>query len=661
MTDPELNIIATPPDPTVTAPPPGRRARGRRRALAYFALALTATSLTFAAGDLAWRHFRKPADPMTQAQARLERGDPATARSLVVGVLKTRAHDPEALLLLGKTDLALGEPIAAEHTFRQAGSFGVDAIRLRRPLASALLAQHKAREALDLLVTDGVAAPEVPTILLLRANGLEQLHDTTGAEAALAEAARLAPRLIDVPLAYARLALSQHDLAAAERDADHALLINGRSTDALLLKAQVMEQRGERRGALDLLSKAATADPKDSRVRLERVRMLVSAGQIDEARTAVDALLADEPTNVMAIYLKAAVLIDDHDYAGADTLLLKIGRAVPFLPRGWYTVAKVKLNQEQLEQAAEAIEKYVERAPADLDGRKLRARIALASKRPGVAIQTLSPIIAAGTGDAETSDLIGEAEAAAGRFALAASSFSHAATLAPNSPAVQAHLGMARLFLGDSPGAVEALAHSLQLAPRQVEVGKQLVVAAVTAGKPDQAATFLHGPRQQTGETASTGQLDALLDLAQLDPASAADRLVALGTKYPDDRAIQLQLAWVRLMQGRPGDATTVLVGILAKEPANQVVLDLLIPLLERNGHVPRAAAILEAARAAAPGNLNLTLVLSGLYARAGDRAKALGVYSDPVLQHDTSLALAAVTRVDGDRVRPPGRSPEDL
>jgi putative PEP-CTERM system TPR-repeat lipoprotein len=622
------------PPPTEAAPPARPPAR-RRLAFVVAVLSLAGTG-----GAGGYFLYRTPADPVTQAAARLDAGDPATARFLLLGVLRIRPTDSEAYWLLGRADLRLGDPVRAEHNLRQAGNFGIEAARLRRPLADALLAQRRSQEALDLLITDGAAPVDLPGILVARASGLEQLHDLQGAEVALKEAGRLAPNLIDVPLAAGRLALGQRDPARADREADHALLINGRSGAALLVKALAMEQRGQRPGALDLLTKAMAVDPKADQVRLERARMLLSAGRVAEARTAINALLTSEPTNVFAIYLKASVLIEEQKYADANSLLQTIQRFVPILPRGWYTVARVKLKLEQLEQAEEAVEKHLARTPDDVEGRKLKARIGLAAKRPGEALAALSEIAAAGTADAETFDLIGEAQAMAGRFAQELASFSRAAALAPNNPGILAHLGVARLLLGDGPGAVEALEHSLKLVPEQLEVSKQLVVAAVISGRPDWAAIFLADLRQHGGETASVGQLDALLSMAQLNPADASVHLTRIATRYPDDSAIKLQLARVLLMQGQVHDAEAALAGVLAKEPAQTPALNLLIPLLERSGRVPRAAVVLEAARAAAPGNLNLTLMLSGLYTRAGDPAKALAVFSGEAAQRDTSPAM---------------------
>ena len=233
-----------------------------------------------------------------------------TARFLLLGVVNTRPNDADAYLLLGRADLSLSDPIAAEHALRKAGSLGVEAARLRRPLASALQAQHRPQEALDLLATIGVAPVDLPDILVARASCLEQLGDVDGAEVALSEAGRLAPKLIDVPPVSSGIALRHRDLVRAEREADRALLINGRSAAALLLKAQVMEQRGQRDAALDLLTKAGKTDPKALWVHLERARVLLSAGRTDDARTDVDAALAMEPANAAAIYLKANVLIE---------------------------------------------------------------------------------------------------------------------------------------------------------------------------------------------------------------------------------------------------------------------------------------------------------------------------------------------------------------
>ena len=633
---------------TAAVAQPPRRFAARR--LAFLVAAL---SLAGAASVVAYHQYRQRANSVEQAQARLHGGDPAAARRLLLSALHRRPNDPEALWLLGRADLSLGDPVAAEHDLRQASGLGVSGTRLRLPLAAALLAQSKSREALDLLVTDCAPPAELPGILLARANGLRQLHDLAGAEAAIDEAGRMAPELIDVPLASAALALARRDLARADEDADHALFINGRSADALLLKARLMELRGQRSGALNLLSKVLVADPRAFRVRQERARILLSIGRMAEAVGDVDVVLAAEPANTAAIYLKVNLLMEARDYAAADSLLQTILRFVPDLPRGWYTVAKVKLNLEQPEPAEEAIEKYLAQAPDDIDGRKLQARIGLAAKRPDKALEALSRITMTGAADAETFDLLGVAREMTGRFAQAETNFARAAGIAPDNPGIQAHLGVARLILGDGPGAIEALERSLSLAPAQPDVGKHLVVAAFASGKPERAAKFLAVLRQRGGETASSGQLEALLALARFDPSDAASRLTGLAAKYPDDRAVQWQLIRVLLMLGRIDDAEASLVRVLAQEPADEEALHVLIPLLERSGRTSRAAAILEAALVAAPGKLTLRLTLAGLYARAGDHGKARAVLSDDAVRHETwpafLLSRAAMEQGAGD------------
>ena len=410
-----------------------------------------------AAGAGGYLYDRMSRNPVEAAAAQLNGGHALAGQLMLRGALRDNPNDAKAMWLLGKADLALGEPVAAERDLRAAGALGMGAARLRLPLAMALLSQHKPAAVLAVLDQEGADPADLPRLLVVRARAAAQLNDVPAVEAALAQARRVAPTLIEVPLAAADLAWQRHNVVQAEAGADRALQLDGRSAEALAMKAQVLEMRGQRAAALELLGKAIAAEPRAQPIRLERARMLLGIGRFDDASVDIDAVLAVKPKDLTANYLKTAVLIHDTDYAGADALLQRMVKFMPRLPRGWFTVALVKLHMRQLAPAAEAAEKYVRRAPGDLEGRKLLARIGLASQRPDMVLAALQPALQAKSTDGEVLSLIGAAQAMAGRLADAEGTFSRAAALTPANAGLQARLGLARLMAGDAPGAMEAL------------------------------------------------------------------------------------------------------------------------------------------------------------------------------------------------------------
>lgn len=618
----------------ITSRTPALSPANIRRAAPLLALVI-ATATALAA-------YRLHADPLAQAAASLDRNDIPAAQLYVRTALKAHPDSAEAQWLMGRLAVLVGNPELAEHALRAAQAAGYDPNLVRAPLATALLAQNRPRQALAILSEGQDTSERRPRLLLLRATAQEALHDTQAAHAALDEAARQAPALAEIPIAAANLALREKDYARASDAADRALALDGRAADALLVKAEVLAQQGRRPAALDLLTKAATADPKAYKVRLERAHLLLAAARTKDAALEIDAVLAAEPGNPAALYMQATMLAAAGDDPAADRTLQRISRQIATLPRGWYTLAAVKFRLEQFAQAADAIDKHLARIPLDPEARTLKARIHLAQREPGKALDALAPFLSEDSADADMLDVAATAQTMAHHLAEAESTLARAAALAPAAATINAHLGIVRLLSGDTAGALKALERSLTLAPTQPAIAEQLVVVSVSTGQTDRATAALGQFRRAVGETLDVGRLQAVLALGRLDIQAAANQLARLANANPGDTALPIHLAQVLLLQDRRDEAVQAILSVLARDPANQQALRVALPLLERDGKYGRALAVLDAARRAAPADAGLVLAQSAFHARAKRWPEALAVLdADATIPASEALQLA--------------------
>src|SRR6202021_2528475 len=175
-----------------------------------------------------------------------------------------------------------------------------------------------------------------------------------------------------------------------------------------------------------------------------------------EANEDLAVVLKATPGNVEAIYLQAVIATQAKDFKTADADLTRIGAFVERIPRAYLLTAVVKEQLNQIEQAEDAARRYLGRAPNDLTGYKVLARIQFAKRRPDQVGDTLEKIAAAGQGDAETYDLIGRAYAATGRADDAVNAFQKAQSLAPNDVGVQTRPAPGRGGVGHPGGRGDA-------------------------------------------------------------------------------------------------------------------------------------------------------------------------------------------------------------
>ena len=599
--------------------------------------ALVAVAVVAAGG---WYVYGRGGNPLDNARSLLAKGD---ARGAVIELRNAVKADPtnaEAHFRLGEMQQQGGDSIAAEKELKLARELNYNPALVTPLLGQSYLAQRRFQDLLTDVPAEGGTPELTAKYLVLRSMAQVGLRDVPGAKASLDAAERAAPRDVDVRLAETRLALLERNTTLAERKIDEAIALDDKRGDALVLKGQLRAAGGDATSALDLMDKAVLATPANPLIKLERANLLLTSGQDAKAQADVDAVLAQQPRSAPAMYLKAVLLIRGGKFAEADTELANLGPTIQQFPRALYFQAIAKANTGQTESAVDAANRYIVRAPNDLDGVRLLARIEITAKRPARAVEALTKAIAAGAKDPETLDLLGRAYAAAGEAPKAAETFQQAADAAPKDPVILTNLAASRMQLGDSFGASRALERSLDIQPNQANAGEALVATALSSGDVERASAALERLRAQAGNTESVGLLSGLIRLARQDLEGARAEFQGLTERFPQSVNAKINLAKVLILQGKRPEGEALLNGILAKEPANPQALNTLLQIQVQEGRLAPAITAVEAARKAQPQDEGLTVAQSDLLIRSNDAKKALEVLNAARVNGQLSPAL---------------------
>ena len=218
-------------------------------------------ALVVISGGVWWKYGRHR-DPFANAQLLIEKGDLTGALLDLRNVVRNSPQNVTAHFRLGQVELQLGDAVAGERDLKQARDMGFDAHSVNLLLAEAYLAQNKYKDLLREFTAQGLPPEQASPLLIMRAAAQLALGSNKDALASASEAEQLQPNSVAAQLNSARIALALHDYTGSEQKADRALAINPRSSDALLLKGQLLNLKGDRVRAIESFDAAIAAQPE---------------------------------------------------------------------------------------------------------------------------------------------------------------------------------------------------------------------------------------------------------------------------------------------------------------------------------------------------------------------------------------------------------------
>lgn len=474
------------------------------------------------------------------------------------------------------------------------------------------------------------------------------------------EAHKLDPRdvwsLADRALAY----VWKQDFKSAEKDLTAAAAIDPGNAVALRARGLMAEFKGDIAGALETYNNMLKKKPDDNWVRLRRIGVRMQQGKRDEALHDLNALLATDPQNVLALGKRAYILADKEDWAAAEKDIAAALSADPANADALATKAVIAMHRKDYDAALGYTSKALEGDPDNYLARSLQAQLRKREGGEKAAVQAFDEAIARSPDD--TVALLSRAlvNIEAKDFEAAEKDIARVLALNPSDPLAMQSQGELAMAKGNYKAAVETFSHGLSAFPgnsrmwaRRAEAYRQLgkydsaladTDAALKAGLVSPALRLLRiNILMQKGDLAAT---DAEIGrLTEENPASEF-AMVAAGKAYSAigkrekamqsfDRALSInpvpyiyinrsQVRPFEDLQGRLADLDEA----LKIDPNYEETLAEKARILSRAGRHTEAIALYDRATQVALDSSDLQLGRAIALERAGRSAEAKAAFA---------------------------------
>ncbi len=110
---------------------------------------------------------------------------------------------------------------------------------------------------------------------------------------------------------------------------------------------------------------AVAQEPAD----LDTIRRMATEGSRVQAMQELDSLIAAEPDNIQALFLKGLMLHDQGETMRSREVFTEIARMYPRLPEAYNNLAVIYAAEGELEKARGALLSAISNAPEYADGR----------------------------------------------------------------------------------------------------------------------------------------------------------------------------------------------------------------------------------------------------------------------------------------------------
>lgn len=557
----------------------------------------------------------------------LRRGAPAQAVVAATEATERAPTSADAWYVRGIAHLANGDAAGALHHLDRALELAPRYMPARTARASVLLDMGRVEEARgDVELVRGITSDD-------------------------AQAAYLHARILrhDGDLARARIALEEAT-AALDQIPGEIILAD---PSLLLLAGQVALARDNRELAFNRFQSFVSRYPDTPAGRPQLARLLLMRGDFQAAHDILEPMVREAVENADLLELWGTILL------GLERFGAAIETLQPLLTRRPEHVAlRLKLARAYLSSGAEAA--GLEQLYAVLDivpGQRMAALTAgmrkLASGDAAEAARLANLVLAQAADDVEARNLLGAAQAAAGRPEAALETFREGLRRAPGHVAIATNLAELQLRRGDRSAAIQTYLDALQANENAVPLMMAVAAAYEGAQHGQEALRWLARARATPG--AGLGPALALVDLhlRQADVEGARNVVRELEVAQRDNLAVMAASARVDLAAGEQVAARVTLEAMSRLAGYDSQALLAIADLQARGNDLSGAVWSLQKAVSGDPGDRRARVALTELLIRQGNAALA----RDQVEMLHELLAGAAVTaRLEGDLLLLEGR-----
>ena len=500
------------------------------------------------------------------AEQYLANGNLRAAEIELRNAVRESPQDPAIRARLAALYLRLGNLPAAEREALAARARGGNEADYLPTLADALLREHKFGN-VTAAIQPGNRQPVLESkIRTALGTAAAALHEWDRAEELLRDAVRLDPSAAK-PKSHLALLENERNPKEADRLIEAAIAANPRSVDALEVKAEMLQARGDQAGAGRVFDAILQLDPKNLGARLGRAGTNVAQENFKAADADLDLILRANPDDFTANYLRALELAKQLQYAAADRICERISSGFAEFPAGYYLQGATKFALGQFVQAEILLGDYLALIPDDPRAVRLMAKAAVQLHAAPRAIDYLRNLVDRSPPDASTLSALGDAYMADDKPQQALEQYEKAAALDPENPRIKTGVAVAQIDTGQGARGLARLAQVFAGSEAGATVaGPTLVLSELRAGHVDKAAAAADTLIKRDADNPLYQRLIGVVRVAQHDNAGAETAFRAALARDPQFSAAAHDLAQLYLATGRTGDAKKVYNDLLSRK-----------------------------------------------------------------------------------------------
>lgn len=557
----------------------------------------------------------------------------------VVHLKNALKHDPRDLpsrILLGWSQLRLGNAAGAAKDLQMARRLGADEELVLVPLGNAYLLQRQHRQVLEEIRSSNPAKLGGSDVLVIRGQAHLQLGELSEAEEMFRAALEESPGYVEGHLGMVRVAFARADLETARTFSQEALELAPDSAESWFLDGELLRVQSAFPDALEAYNRALELNSGHMRARNSRASVLLELNRPEDALLDLDFILELVPQDAQAAYLKAMAEARAGDRTAArlaierasENLMQLSSERMQREPASVLLAGVVAHSAGSLDQSRQHLKRYIQMRPKHVGSRKLLGRVLLDMGLGVEAVEVLYPALNLAPDDPELLALTGSAMLMQHDFREAASLFERAIELLPEDADTREQLAVGQLGTGQNELALDSLRKVVAENPSQHRAAVLLTMLYSRTGRSEEAMFTANQLLERWPKETTYLNLRGSLFMSRGDLAAARadfETAIDIASHYVP---AQLNLAKISMIEGDLDDAAERYQRVLDVNPRETIALRSMARVAVARGDIKKAIAYTEEVRAIGSGNVGVSVDLVALYLQAGEyqTARDLGL-----------------------------------
>jgi tetratricopeptide (TPR) repeat protein len=419
----------------------------------------------------------------------------------------------------------------------------------------------------------------------------------------------------------------------------------------LVLRAAVRSQQGDVAGAQSDAQRAIELDPKNSDAIATLAGVYASTKNFDKAQSLLEhAISGPFRDSVDLRLILTQVYAAENHVADVERILLDLVRLQPQEKAHRIRLAQFYARQNQLDASEQTLRGGIKAIPADKDMKRSLIEFLANHRSPEIAEKEIKAMVAADPKDFDLKFTLAKFYQATNQLPLAEGIYQQvidSEKLDAAGLTARDRLAELRVQRNDVPGAQTLIAEVLAKSPRDDDALLLRGNIALAKSDPKAAIADLRAVLRDQPNAVGVLRVLARAHLANGEPALAEETMRRALEANPKDASIRLDLAQLLAQMGKPELAKPIAADLVKDQPNNIAALDALfrVSIAAKDYDTAKTAA---EARVASDPKSAVGYLYEGVLAEGSKRNDdALRLYAKAVdIQPDTFEPLQAQIRL---------------